>query len=70
MYENMEVYPIGWLSGVTDEMKADVKKYAFKPIEVTAMQWDNENHTLRHGKMIGWRKDLALTDCSFEKIDN
>lgn len=69
-YKDTVVYPIGWLSGVTDEMKADVKKYAFKPIEVTAMQWDNENHTLRHGKMVGWRKDLALTDCSFEKIDN
>ena len=68
IYEDCVVYPLGWLSGVTDEMKADVKKYAFKPIEVTAMQWDNENHTLRHGKMVGWRKDLTLTDCTLEKI--
>ena len=68
-YHDTEVYPIGWLSGVTDEMKADPKKYAFKPIEVTAMEWDSWNHTLRHGKMVGWRKDLGVGDCLFEKIE-
>ena len=69
-YHDTEVYPIGWLSGVTDEMKADPKKYAFKPMEVTAMEWDSWNHTLRHGKMVGWRKDLSIGDCTFEKIEN
>ena len=69
-YHDTEVYPIGWLSGVTDEMKADPKKYAFKPIEVTAMEWDSWNHTLRHGKMVGWRKDLTIGDCTFDKIEN
>jgi ATP-dependent DNA ligase len=69
-YHDTEVYPIGWLSGVTDEMKADPKKYAFKPMEVTAMEWDAFNHTLRHGKMVGWRKDLGIGDCTFEKIEN
>lgn len=69
-YHDTEVYPIGWLSGVTDEMKADPKKYAFKPMEVTAMEWDSWNHTLRHGKMVGWRNDLTLNDCTLEKIDN
>ena len=68
-YHDTEVYPIGWLSGVTDEMKADPKKYAFKPMEVTAMEWDSWNHTLRHGKMVGWRKDLGIGDCTFEKIE-
>lgn len=69
-YHDTEVYPIGWLSGVTDEMKADPKKYAFKPMEVTAMEWDSWNHTLRHGKMVGWRKDLGIGDCTFDKIEN
>jgi ATP-dependent DNA ligase len=69
-YHDTEVYPIGWLSGVTDDMKADPKKYAFKPMEVTAMEWDSWNHTLRHGKMVGWRKDLGVGDCTFEKIEN
>jgi ATP-dependent DNA ligase len=70
VYEDTEVYPLGWLSGVTEEMKANPKKFAFKPIEVTAMEYDPICHALRHGKMVGWRKDLALKDCTFEKIDS
>ena len=69
-YDDTEVYPIGWLSGLPDEMKADPEKYAFRPIEVTAMEWDIVNHSLRHGKMIGWRDDLNISDCTLEKIDN
>ena len=68
-YADTEVFPIGWLSGVPDEMKADPKKFAFKPMEVTAMEYDHMNHSLRHGKMIGWRADLQLTDCTYEKIE-
>ena len=70
VYEDTEVFPIGWLSGLTEEMKANPEKYAFQPIEVTAMEWDGFNHTLRHGKMVGWRKDLNIKDCTLEKIDN
>ena len=69
VYENTEVFPIGWLSGLPDEMKANPKKYAFRPIEVTAMEYDAWTHALRHGKMVGWRSDLALTDCTLEKIE-
>ena len=69
VYEDTEVFPIGWLSGLPDEMKADPKKFAFKPIEVTAMEYDSWNHSLRHGKMVGWRKDLTLNDCTLDKID-
>jgi hypothetical protein len=68
--EGYEIYPIGWLSGLPDEMKADPGKFAFKPMEVTAMEWDAWNNSLRHGKMVGWRKDLTLNDCVFEKIAN
>ena len=69
VYENVEVYPLGWLSGVTEEMKASPEKFAFKPMEVTAMEYDTLSHTLRHGKMVGWRPDLNLADCTFEKIE-
>ena len=69
VFEDTEVYPIGWLSGVTDEMKANPESVAFLPMEVTAMEFDNYNHSLRHGKLVGWRKDLTLKDCNFEKID-
>ena len=68
VYENVDIQPIGWLSGLPDEMKADPKKYAFKPIEVNAMEWDAWNNSLRHGKMVGWRSDLTLADCTLEKI--
>ena len=68
-YEDMEVFPIGWLSGLPDEMKADPKKYAFVPMEVTAMEYDGINHSLRHGKMVGWRKDLGIGDCTFDKLE-
>lgn len=67
-YPDCEIYSIGWLSGLPDEMKADPKKFAYKPIEVTAMEIDLYYCTLRHGKMIGWRNDLSITDCTYEKI--
>ena len=67
-YEDREVCPIGWLSGLPDEMKANPEKYANIPIEVTAMEWDAWNNSLRHGKMVGWRKDLSIADCTLEKI--
>ena len=67
-YEDTEVFPIGWLSGLPDEMKADPKKYAFIPMEVTAMEFDHVSIGLRHGKMVGWRKDLTLDDCTYDKL--
>ena len=69
IYEDVEIYPIGWLSGLTEEMKANPEAYAFQPIEVTAMEWSIVSNSLRHGKMVGWRKDLTLADCTLEKID-
>ena len=68
VYEDVVIHPIGWLSGLTEEMKADPKKYAFKPIEVTAMEFDQLSISLRHGKMVGWREDLTLGDCTYEKL--
>ena len=68
-YIDTEVYPIGWLSGLPDEMKANPEKYAFLPMEVTAMEYDSINHSLRHGKMVGWRKDLGVGDCTFDKLE-
>lgn len=68
--DGYNVVPIGWLSGVTEEMKADPKKFAFQPIEVTAMELyqDGTTITLRHGKLKQFRPDLDLTDCTWEKI--
>ena len=69
-YHDTEVFPIGWLSGLPDEMKAEPEKFAFIPMEVTAMEWCSIGNSLRHGKMVGWRKDLTLKDCNYEKISD
>ena len=67
-YDNTDVVILGWLSGLPDEMKANPEAYAFKPIEVTAMEYDAIAQTLRHGKMVGWRPDLTIADCTLDKI--
>ena len=67
-YEDTDVVSLGWLSGLPDEMKANPQAYAFKPIEVTAMEYDAIAQTLRHGKMVGWRPDLSIEDCTLDKI--
>lgn len=68
IFEDTDIYSLGWLSGLPDEMKAYPKKYAFRPIEVTAMEMDGITGALRHGKMKGWRPDLSVADCTLEKI--
>lgn len=68
VYEDTDVFSIGWLSGLSEEMKANPNKYAFKPIEVTAMEFCVVSATLRHGKMVGWRPDLTIKDCTYEKM--
>lgn len=67
-YKDMEVFPIGYLSGLTEEIKANPRDYAFRPLEVMAMEWSASSNALRHGKMLGWRDDLAIGDCTYDKI--
>ena len=63
------VVSVGWLSGLPDEVKANVANYARKPFEMTAMQI-TEDGAFRHGKFLKWRPDLAIEDCTWEKIFN
>ena len=62
-----KVVPIGWLSGLADEIKANWKDYKGKCIEVTAMEV-LETGGLRHAKLLNFRPDLSIKDCTFEKI--
>lgn len=68
--EGYNVVSIGWLSGITEEMRANPSAFALKPIEVTAMElyWDGATVTLRHGRIKQWRDDLTIHDCTWEKI--
>lgn len=68
IYNDTTIRSLGWLSGLTEEVKANPKKYAFKPIEISAMSMDLEEISLRHAKMIGWREDLTIEDCTWDKI--
>jgi ATP-dependent DNA ligase len=64
--KNGEVYPIGFLSGLADEIKADPGAQKMKCIEVTAMEI-LPTGGIRHAKLERFRPDLAPTDCTYEK---
>lgn len=63
-----KVYPLGWLSGLTDEMKTNYKNYKGKCLEVAAMQFTDGNNALRHAKMVQLRPDLTIQDCTWDKL--
>ncbi len=71
-FKGYPVYSIGYLSGVTEEIKAGVveepDKYILRCCEVSAMEIDDESGALRHAKFEGFRDDLAIEDCNWEKI--
>lgn len=66
-----EVLPIGWISGLSDEIKEDFATnrnlYINKVCRVNAME-TTEDYKLRHGKFLGFRDDITIEDCTFEKI--
>ena len=65
--KNDKVVPIGYLSGLSDEIKANYKDYKGKVIEVGAMEV-LETGGLRHAKMLNFRPDLNIKECTWEKI--
>lgn len=62
-----KVVPIGFLSGLTEEIKANPEAYKGRVIEVTAMEVMEDTHALRHGKMVRFRDDLTIQDATWEK---
>lgn len=63
-----EVCPIGFLSGLTDEVKANFKSYKGRCIEMAAMEVLHDTKGIRHGKFLRFRDDLEPSDCTWEKI--
>ena len=61
-----EVFPIGFLSGLADEIKSNPGAQRMKCIEVTAMEI-LPTGGIRHAKLERFRPDLAPTDCTYEK---
>ena len=60
------VVPIGFLSGLSDEIKANPKAYEYMCIEVAAMEVLSTGG-IRHGKLKQFRDDLMPEDCTWEK---
>ena len=71
VYKDGKIYPFGWISSVTDDINDDFianpAKYKLKPCKVSAMEIGNEGG-LRHPKFIGFRDDISVEDCTYEKI--
>lgn len=65
-FPEYRIYPIGYLSGLIDEIKADAAGQRLKCIEVTAMEI-LPTGGIRHAKLERFRPDLAPTDCTYEK---
>ena len=65
-----EVFPIGFLSGLEDEIKADPGAQRMKCIEVAAMEILPDTYALRHGKLVRFRPDLNPEDCTWDKMIN
>ena len=65
--DGISIIPIGYLSGLTDEIKMNYKEYAGRVIEVGAMEL-NDTGGLRHAKMLGWRDDKPWYECSIEQL--
>lgn len=61
-----EIYPIGFLSGLADEIKANPQAQKMKCIEVTAMEI-LPTGGIRHAKLERFRPDLEPVDCTYEK---
>ena len=64
--KNGEIYPIGFLSGLDDEVKQNASNYAMKPIEVTCMMFTDDGK-LRHAKLVKMRDDISPEDCTLDK---
>ena len=67
-----EIYSLGWISGITDEVKEKIvtepQKYLFAVVKINAMSIDEESHKLRHGKIIEWRTDISHESCTYDKV--
>ena len=74
VYSGNKIIPIGYISGITDEVKEGIIKkneiYKGKVVEISAMMVEHigNNYSLRHGKIINWRTDKDAKDCTFDQI--
>ncbi len=75
VYKDNKLVHIGWISGITDDLKKEIisnpEKWKNKVAELTAMEIEHidGNFSLRHGRIVKWREDKNATDCTFDQIN-
>ena len=62
-----KVVPIGLLSGLADEIKANAAEYKGKVIEISCMEI-LKTGGLRHAKLIQFRPDKNWKECTWDQI--
>lgn len=66
-----EIFPVGWLSGLTEEIKKDFyihrENYINKVCRINAME-TTKDFRFRHAKFLEFRDDITIEDCTFDKI--
>ena len=73
LIKNGKVTPIRydkWFSwgNKTEEIKANPEEYKGRVIEVSCMEISEDTKGLRHAKMLGFRDDLTIKECTWEKV--
>ena len=70
VYRGSEIVPICYISGLSDELKEkfanDKSQIIMRPITITGMEATDKS--IRHPKFIGFRDDIPIADCLWEKI--
>lgn len=70
VFKGTNVVSLCYVSGLSDELKNDFianpKDYAMRPIAITGME--ATDGSIRHPKFVGFRDDISLVDCTWEKI--
>lgn len=74
VYRNGEVYPVGWISGITEEVKEGIvknpKEWTDRVVSINAMEIEPDTFKFRHAKIIEWRTDKTARECEFSQIAN
>ena len=74
MSDENKIVPIGWISGISDEVKKGIKEnptlWKGKVAELQAMEIDRSGSipTIRHGRLMRWRDDKNFKDCSYNQL--
>ena len=68
------IHPVGWISGVTDEVKDGIvhnpEKWKYRVVKVNAMSIEPDTKALRHGRIIEWRAegDKDWRECGIDQL--